>query len=134
MARKVRQTTKESVRCYMCGTAVEVSARTMSTTCPGCHKAIKVEDIVVKSYLPVNDVQTCGQIKVTKRGRIAARVVQSGQGVVVEGSIEGNVETEGAISLGPKSNWKGKDLRSRTLIVEDGATLSGHVTVPWDRD
>ena len=127
-----RPTARRQVRCYFCGHILDVSGKTLSTTCPGCHKAIKVEDVVIKTYLPVNDVQTCGMITVTKRGRIAARRVQSGDGVVCEGSIEGKVETPGPVQLGPKSSWKGPALTSKTLAVDDGAKLVGHVTVPCD--
>ena len=59
----------------------------MSTTCPGCTKAIKVEDVVVKSYTPVNNLQTCGMIKITKRGRVAARRIQCGDGIICDGAI-----------------------------------------------
>jgi hypothetical protein len=79
---KTRKGVKRTIRCYLCGHGFEVSSRAMSTTCPSCHKAIKIEDLIVKSYVPVNQVQTCGQIKVTKRGRIVARTVQSGDGIV----------------------------------------------------
>ncbi len=127
-----RPTARRQVRCYFCGQMLDVSAKTLSTTCPGCHKAIKVEDVVIKSYLPVNDVQTCGLITVTKRGRIAAKRVQSGDGVVCEGSIEGKVETPGPVQLGPKSSWKGASLTSKTLEVDDGAKLNGLVTVPCE--
>ncbi|MHC4949174.1 MAG: polymer-forming cytoskeletal protein [Planctomycetota bacterium] len=105
----------------------------MSTTCPGCHKAIKVEDVVVKSYLPVNDLQTCGRIRVTRRGRVAAKRVQSGDGVICEGTIEGSIETDGAVELGPKATWKGKKLQSRSLAIANGATLTGVICVPWER-
>ncbi len=84
--------------------------------------------------MPVNDVQTTGSIKITKRGRIAARFVKSGINITCEGTIEGNIETEGRVSLGCKSTWKGPELRCATLKVIDGAQLYGHITVPWDRD
>ena len=124
---------KRIVRCYLCGHAFEVSARAMSTTCSGCNKAIKIEDLVIKSYMPVNDVQTCGRVKVTKRGRIVARTIRAGDGITCEGSIEGRIETDGDLELGAKSAWKGGELQSRSLVVKDGATLNGHVCVPWIR-
>ena len=105
----------------------------MSTTCSGCNKAIKIEDLVIKSYMPVNDVQTCGRVKVTKRGRIVARTIRAGDGITCEGSIEGRIETDGDLELGAKSAWKGGELQSRSLVVKDGATLNGHVCVPWIR-
>ncbi len=125
---------RQPIRCYLCGERFEVSGRTMSTTCTACHKAIKVEDVQVKSYLPVNVLQTCGQILVTKRGRVAAKRIQSGRGIICEGTLEGSIETDGKLELGAKSSWKGKELQCRALTVADGATLNGHVQVPWERD
>jgi hypothetical protein len=106
----------------------------MSTTCPQCNKAIKVEDVLVKSYLPVNDLQTCGAIKVTRRGRVAARNIQSGGDIDCQGTMEGAIETDSGVTLGSKSSWKGKTLQSRSLAIALGAKLNGVVTVPWDRD
>ena len=122
-----------TVRCYICGHRLRVSLRTLSTACPGCNKAIKVEDVVVKSYTPVFDLQTCGKIRITKRGRVAAKRIQSGDGIVCEGVMEGNVETDGQVRLGPKASWKGESLQSRSLAIADGAKLLGVVTVPWHR-
>jgi hypothetical protein len=131
---KAKKAATKMIRCYLCGHRMEVSARTMSTTCPGCHKAIKVEDVVIKSYLPVNDLQTCGHLKITRRGRVAAKRIQSGEGIDCEGTIEGNVETESTVNMGAKSSWKGTMLKSSTLVIKDGATLTGGVRVPWTRD
>ena len=125
--------TKRSVRCYLCGRGFEVSQRAMSTTCPGCHKAIKIEDLVVKSYIPVVDLQTCGSIRITKRGRVAAQRIQCGDGIVCEGAMEGSIETDGDVHMGPKAYWKGKTLQSRALEIAAGAKLIGVVVVPWRR-
>ena len=122
-----------TVRCYICGHRLRVSLRTLSTACPGCNKAIKVEDVVVKSYTPVFALQTCGKIRITKRGRVAAKRIQSGDGIICEGVIEGDVETDGQVRLGPKSSWKGSSLQSRSLAIVAGAKLLGVVTVPWHR-
>ncbi len=105
----------------------------MSTTCPGCHKAIKIEDVIVKTYIPVVDLQTCGRIKITKRGRVAARRIQSGDGIDCDGIMEGAVETDGDVHFGPKSSWKGTSLLSRSIEIAAGAKLIGIVTVPWHR-
>lgn len=122
-----------AIRCYLCGYRLDVSARAMSTTCPGCNKAIKIEDMVVKTYVPVVDLQTCGRIKITKRGRIAARRIQCGEGITCDGTIEAIIETDGDVSFGPKSSWKGKTLQSRSIKIAAGATLLGVVKVPWNR-
>ena len=105
----------------------------MSTTCPGCNRAIKIEDVLVKSYVPVNELQTCGRIKITKRGRVAARQIQSGEGIECEGAIDANIETEGTMKLGPKAVWRGRTLQSQSLAIADGARLEGDIIVPWTR-
>ena len=101
----------------------------MSTTCPGCNRAIKVEDIVVKTYIPVIDLQTCGMIRIAKRGRVAAKRIQGGAGIICDGAMEGTIETDGDVRLGPKASWKGKSLSSRSLSVAEGAKLMGVVTI-----
>ena len=130
---RAKDTVRRTVRCYLCGHELEVSARAMSTTCPGCHKAIVIEDVVVKSYSPVVDLQTCGRIRITKRGRVAAKRIQSGDGIECEGSMEGSVETDGDVKLGPKAMWKGKTLLCRSLHISPGARLLGAISVPWNR-
>jgi hypothetical protein len=112
---------------------MEVSAQTMSTTCTGCHKAIKVEDVVIKTYVPVTEVQTCGTLRITKRGRVVARRITCGSGIVCEGGMEGAVQSDGAVVLGPAATWKGATLRSRSLSISPGAKLLGAITVPWER-
>lgn len=124
---------KRQVRCYLCGNRFEVSMRAMSIPCPGCHKAIKIEDIHVKTYLPVNELQTCGKITIAKKGRVKARRIQSGSGIECEGVIEGEIESDGEVRLGPKAIWKGTLLQSLALAIADGANLSGIVRVPWER-
>jgi hypothetical protein len=120
------------IECYLCGHAFDVSSQTMSTSCPGCNKAIHVEDRTVKSYVGVTALQTCGSIAITKRGRVAAKHVQCGEGLTVQGSLEGSVETKGPVKLASTAEWKGKLLASGSLIIDEGATLNGHVTVPWN--
>ena len=122
-----------TIRCYLCGRRLTVSMRAMSTTCPGCNKAIKIEDMVVKSYVPVVELQTCGRIKITKRGRIAAKRIQCGDGITCDGTIEAAIETDGDVSFGPKSSWKGKTLQSQSITIAAGAMLLGVVKVPWHR-
>lgn len=106
---------------------------TMSVPCPRCNKALKVEDIHVKTYVPVNDLQTCGKITVAKNGRVVARVIRAGEGIDCDGTLEGAIEADAGIVLTNRSTWKGKTLVSPTLVVQDGAKLHGHVKVPWHR-
>lgn len=128
-----KQTARRDIRCYLCGHRFEVSTRTMSVPCPSCHKALKVEDITVKNYLPVNDLQTCGRITITKTGRVVAKIIRSGEGIECEGALEAVIETDGDLILGAKASWKGPSLRCRSLNMTDGAKLLGVVKVPWIR-
>ncbi len=122
---------RRDVVCYLCGHVFEVSAKTMSTSCPGCHRAIKIEDVVIKSYLPVNELQTCGSIHITKRGRVAAKLVSAGGDIKCEGIVEGAMTTPGELSFGPKATWAGAYLRGRRLTISPGASLEGVITIPW---
>ena len=115
------------IRCYLCGHRLTVSMRAMSTTCPGCHKAIKIEDVIVKTYIPVIDLQTCGRIKITKKGRVSAKRIQSGDGITCDGTMEGAVETDGDVLLGPKASWKGSTLLSRSIKIAADAKMIGIV-------
>jgi len=92
-----------------------------------------VEDVVVKSYLPVNDLQTCGKITVAKNGRIVAKIIRSGDGIECEGAVEGTIETDGPMLFGPKASWKGGTLFSGKLEIAEGAKLIGAIKVPWTR-
>ena len=130
---RTKAAARRTIRCYLCGKEQEVSTRTMSTTCPGCNKAIKVEDVVVKTYLPVNDLQTCGKIKITKRGRVAARLIKSGDGIECEGILEGEIITDGHVKLGPKAAWKGKTMRCASIDIAVGAQIIGEMKIPWAR-
>lgn len=124
---------KRDIRCYFCGHTFQVSQKTMSVPCPHCNKALKVEDIAVKTYLPVNDLQTCGKISIAKNGRVVAKLIRAGDGIECEGTLEGAIETDGQVLLGPKASWKGKTLHGTKLEIAEGAKLVGHVKVPYVR-
>ena len=125
-----KESARRTVRCYLCAHHFEVSLKTMSTACPKCNRAIKIEDVVVKTYLPVIDLQTCGAITITKKGRVAAKNIDCGGDLVIEGVIEGAVVTDGEVRMGPKSSWKGAHLRTPRLNIAAGAKLDGRITVP----
>jgi hypothetical protein len=130
---RTANTPRRSIRCYFCGHHFDVSELTMSVPCPRCNKALKVEDVHVKTYIPVNDLQTCGKITVAKNGRVVAKVIRAGSGIDCEGTLEGAIEADDHMTLSERSTWKGKTLLTRSLVVADGAKLHGHVKVPWER-
>ena len=97
---------------------------------PGDY-GLTVENVTVKGYVGVVALQTCGDITVTKNGRVAAATIQAGGEVSCEGHLEGSIEVP-QLHLGPKSAWKGGRLTCRVLSVEEGAKLDGSVTMPRD--
>jgi DNA-directed RNA polymerase subunit RPC12/RpoP len=129
-----RTATPRTIRCYLCGHTFEVAARTMTTSCPGCSKALKVEDVVVKTIEAVRKIQTCGRVVVQKSGRVFAQAVEAQEGVDVEGVLEANVVSGGPVRIGPKATWKG-DCRAPSLRVELGGTIvGGYFVIPAAAD
>ena len=114
------------VDCYHCGHGLEVSGRAMSTSCPECNQSLVIEDVVVKSYMGVNLLVTCGRLVIPKRKHIVVqRHVVAHAGIEVNGRIEcEQAISQGPVILGPKSNWMG-DLRAPSLVVSQGAVIQG---------
>ncbi len=106
----------------------------MSTSCPGCHKPVMVENITIKGYKGVNRVETTGTLHVTKRGRVVAQheVVAFG-GIEVHGQLHcKEARSAGPVILKAGCDWKG-DLTAPSLIVEKGAMIQGgHFRIPVD--
>lgn len=121
-----------SIHCYYCGRSISVSGRTTSTVCPACNKTVVVEDIVVKSYLGVRNVETCGRLIVTRKGRVVAQQrIVAHEGIELEGKLEcKEALVTGPVVLGPKAEWRG-DLAALSLSVAEGATIRrGYFAVP----
>lgn len=79
------------VQCYHCRHRFEVGGRAQSTSCPGCNKPLRVEDLVYdkkKSGIGRIKIQTCGSVTVKKGGRITAELVEAHGGIVCHGTIE----------------------------------------------
>ncbi len=125
-----RQSGPRNVRCYHCGRPFEVGARAMTTSCPGCFKPVRVNDVVVKALEAVKRIQTCGRVVVHKTGRVFAQLVEAEGGVVVEGLLEANVVSRGPVHIGAKATWKG-DCRAPSLHVElGGKIVGGYFVIP----
>lgn len=98
----------------------------MSTSCPECNRSLVIEDVLVKGYMGVNSLETCGRLVIPKRKHV---VVQSHVVAHAGIQVDGRLECEQAISrgpvvLGPKANWIG-DLRAPSLVVSSGAVIQG---------
>lgn len=122
------------ILCYHCGHKIVVGGRAQSTSCPGCHKRVMIEDIVVKSYQAVISLETCGKLIVPKGGQVVAQKrVIAFKGIEVEGKLQcKEALSAGLVSIGPKAEWKG-DLKAGVLSIKLGALVQGgHFTVPAD--
>ncbi len=121
-----------TIQCYYCGHSIEASERAVSTVCSACHKTILLEDIVVTSYKGVRNVETCGRLIVSKKGRVVAqhRIVAHG-GIELEGVLEcQEALVAGPVVIGKKAVWQG-DLIALSLKVEEGATIKrGYFAIP----
>lgn len=122
------------VYCYHCGRLLKVGLRTKSTLCGSCNKNVLVEDIVVKTYYGVTNIETCGKLIVKKRGHAAAlhRVVAL-EGIEVQGQLHCEYAlTAGPTYIGKKAEWKG-NLATPSLTTEPGCVITdGYFTVPID--
>ncbi|MGB1125224.1 MAG: hypothetical protein ACPG4Q_08460 [Phycisphaeraceae bacterium] len=79
------------VQCYHCRHRFEVGGRAQSTSCPGCNKPLRVDDIVFDtkhSGIGRIKIQTCGMITIKKGGRVTAELVEAHGGIVCHGTIE----------------------------------------------
>ncbi|MCA9300149.1 MAG: polymer-forming cytoskeletal protein [Phycisphaerales bacterium] len=101
-----------------------MSTKTMSTSCPKCAKALMVDDVIVKSAQGVRKIQTCGKIRVTRRGRVVAQLVEAHEGIECEGIMEANVVSGGHVTIGAKARWKG-DCRAPSITIKPGANVEG---------
>ena len=126
-----------TVQCYLCRHRFEVSRRAQSTSCPGCHKAVIVEDFILKknkpSLLMVTRVQTCGRIVIPRRTRVVAKLVEAHGGIEVLGHMDAQQVISGQLTvIGDKAHWKG-NLKSPTVVIHERAVIEGgYFEVPDD--
>lgn len=118
------------VQCYLCRRRFEVGSKAMTVSCPGCHKPLLVQDVVVKTLQAVKKLQTCGRITVQKKGRIIAELVEAHEGLDVRGVIQANVICGAMVRLGPTAQWRG-DCNAPAIRIDPGATIEGGLfTIP----
>jgi len=121
------------IYCYLCGHRFEVGRRTMSTSCPKCHRPVLVEDIVVKGYRAVMRLETCGKVVTKKGGIVAQQHVVAHAGIVVEGRLNAKeTRCPGHVTIASTAEWRG-DLHAVSLELQEGAVIiDGHFRVPSD--
>lgn len=123
---------QRTIQCYHCRHQFEVSVQTMSTACPKCYKAIRLEDLIVKVHHAVRKIQTCGRVVVHRKGKVVAQFIEAHGGVEIEGILEGDVLSGSTVRIGAKAQWKG-GCRAPSVSIEDGAVISGGYFVVPDQ-
>jgi len=74
-------------------------------------------------------ITTAGELQIVAGGRCTAEI--DAMKVVIDGTVKGNVRATDHIQLNGKASLKG-DIVSSKLVVAEGATLTGHVSVGPD--
>lgn len=74
-------------------------------------------------------INTPGRLHVAKEAKMSADVEAAG--IVVEGDVKGNLQASDRIELKNTARYEG-DLTAGKLVVDEGASLVGHVTVGPD--
>lgn len=114
-----------------------MSGRAQSTSCPGCHRAVRVADEVLgtgKRRGPIRELRTCGRVVVGKRARLICEHVEAHGGVDCLGVVDAKDVVAGGegLRLGPKAEFKG-ELHAPAVRMEPGAKVSASwFAVPSD--
>ena len=74
-------------------------------------------------------INTPGRLHVAKEARMSADV--DAAAVIIEGEVKGNLSATDRIELKNTARYEG-DLTAGKLVVDEGASLVGHVTVGPD--
>ncbi len=125
---------RHHVHCYQCGHRMQVAGMTRSTVCPACNRRLVVEDIVVRAYTAVTNIETCGRLIIPRGGQaVAQKRVVALAGIEMEGKLQcRQAITARHARIGAGAEWKG-DLQAASLDVRAGAVIhGGRFEVPSD--
>lgn len=121
------------IQCYLCRHRFEVGPKAMTVSCPACHKPLLVQDVIVKTLQAVKRLQTCGSLRVEKKGRIIGDLVEAHGGIEVSGTLHAKVVKGSRVRILKTANWKG-DCHAASVLIELGATVEGGLFNVPDRD
>ena len=117
---------RHDVHCYQCGHRTQVAGMTRSTVCPGCNRRLIVEDIVIRNYTALVNIETCGRLIIARGGHaVAQKRVVALEGIEMDGKLQcRQAITARHARIGPHAEWKG-DLQAASLDVKPGAVIHG---------
>jgi hypothetical protein len=124
-----RTPTERRILCTHCDGTLVVASEAKSVSCRHCNQRVVCEPITVKEYVAVRTFRTANAMHITKKGLVYAAV--RAEDLRIEGYLQGEATALGAAVLSRTARVIG-NLRARTLVVEEGAVLTGDVAVGPD--
>lgn len=112
------------VRCYACARAFEASAHAESCGCPGCGRALRLPDVVVRDGHWGGSIQTAGVVRVLPGCTVRASLILASGDVLIEGAVHAMIVSGGTVRITSTGSLHG-GARCATLAVEPGAVVSG---------
>src|SRR5580698_4615601 len=90
----------QTIRCPHCRRAQQASLRAITLTCKFCHKALKVESLVIRQYQARRVIETCSCLTVEKQGNVFSDRILCGS-LIARGRIRGDIVSLGPVLVGP---------------------------------
>jgi hypothetical protein len=122
----------QTIRCPHCRRAQQASLRAISLTCKFCHKALKVEPLVIDQYQARRVIETCSCLTVEKQGNVFSDQILCGS-LVARGRIRGDIISLGPVLIGPEAHIRG-DITAPSIAVGEGAILEGNFRIGWEEE
>ena len=117
----------QTIVCLYCQKAQEISRRAKSVTCRFCYKALRIEDLPIKTYEARRAIEVVGVVTVEKKGTVVSdRIICNG--LIVRGKVRGHITSRGPVLIGPEAEVKG-DITAPSLAVGAGAVLEGNYRI-----
>jgi predicted RNA-binding Zn-ribbon protein involved in translation (DUF1610 family) len=112
--------------CTSCDEPLLLDVQTKSTSCPGCNSRVITESMKIKDYVAVRHFKVANHLVITKKGHVVAAV--RADELEIDGRLRGSALALQGIRVGRRAHVEA-DLRSTTLVIEDGAEIRGHMTI-----
>ncbi|MDX2017283.1 MAG: polymer-forming cytoskeletal protein [Planctomycetota bacterium] len=119
------------IRCYHCGAVHAVAAHARTMTCGSCYRGLVLDDLILRATHMGSKLLTAGLVVVQPKVRVQSPLILAGEGVEVQGTVEGVVRCYGAVLVGPGAMLRGEVFAS-ALIVQDGGMLDAAISLAPD--
>lgn len=113
-----------TVLCLNCASWFRVPSAAMVLTCPCCYQRVRVEDIIIDSVQYHTKIETCGVLRITRKGALTCNAIKAAAGLIVEGEVSVQQAAAYRVVIGVKASWSG-DCQAAAITVEPGASIRG---------